>query len=123
LYPSGPIPAELGPLAKLEQLYLRGNKLTSTFSPLSRFTCVQQYEKRFAFHPYALSFQLDRATDAYLEFFILSVLTVFCGIVVQLFDFRCIRRKASIGIETSEVPYWNLNVITAGSSFAILFGL
>ena len=34
LYTPGPIPAELGQLAKLKQLWMSSNKLTGTLSPL-----------------------------------------------------------------------------------------
>jgi hypothetical protein len=40
LYALGPIPAELGQLAKLSELRLNDNKLTGTLSPLLLLTCV-----------------------------------------------------------------------------------
>ncbi len=245
MYHSGPIPAELGQLGKLEKLDLGFNKLTGTTPPSFTLGVCSMWRRRLAFHMPIPSSQKGwscllyiltvfcfpkvpsrlnwahwrnwssciwggtnlpvlsplfslwpvfntmkrnllsicpflRAADVYLEFFVLSVLTVFGGVVCDvelgylfvicfdcvfsspgfcfspwiicsfcfvlylysvfypqpgfwclswirsslcfdcvlwcccsLFVFRFIRRNASIGIETSEVSYWSLNITSA----------
>jgi hypothetical protein len=69
LYTPGPIPAELGQLANLQQLFLASNKLTGTPS-LFPLTCLQYYD--IGLRSSVKSYQYDSVTC------FLYVLTGFC---------------------------------------------